>query len=194
MSRRRPEMTTPEGGAGRPGAAPPPPADPPAPAPAGAGPATGGSITGGPAGPAGPVVELSPAARRVAVSVGGLAVLLAAIDAYVVVSIFVPILTSLGLAVNKLEQATPIVTGYLLGYVAGMPLLARVSDRYGRRIVIYAGLAGFAGGSALTGWAPTENWLVIGRTLQGVAGGALLPVTLALAADLFAERSRARVL
>src|SRR5262245_56542937 len=206
MSRRRPEMTTPEGGAGRPGAAPPPPADPPAPAPAGAGPATGGSITGGPAGPAGPVVELSPAARRVAVSVGGLAVLLAAIDAYVVVSIFVPILTRLGLAVNKLEQATPIVTGYLLGYVAGMPLLARVSDRYGRRIVIYAGLSGFIAGSAFTAlaayqtdhhflpswWSP-ETWLVIGRALQGLAGGALLPVTLALAADLFGEASRPRV-
>src|SRR5262249_8051296 len=113
-----------------------------------------------------PQAYSSTAGRRIAVGVGGLTVLLAAIDAYVVVSIFVNILNSLGLPINRLDRATPIVTGYLLGYVAGMPLLARVSDRYGRRIVIYAGLAGFAGGSALTGWAPTENWLVIGRTLQ----------------------------
>jgi len=83
MPRRRPDVTTPGGGVGKPGAAPPPPAS--------------GSPAGGSAvalRSAGPVVELSPAARRVAVSVGGLAVLLAAIDAYVVVSIFVPILTT----------------------------------------------------------------------------------------------------
>src|SRR5262244_1955116 len=100
MSRRRPEMTTPEGGAGQPGAAPPPPAQAGSATPARAGGGSAGGGSAAAASSAGPAVELSPAARRVAVSVGGLAVLLAAIDAYVVVSIFVPIMTSLGLAVN----------------------------------------------------------------------------------------------
>jgi MFS family permease len=46
----------------------------------------------------------------------------------------------------------------------------------------------------MTAWAPTVGWLEVGRIVQGASGGALLPVTLALAADLWSERSRARVL
>jgi MFS family permease len=132
--------------------------------------------------------------RRVAISAGSLAVLLGALDTYVVVTIMTDIMRDVGIGINQIQRVTPIVTGYLLGYIAAMPLLGRASDRFGRKLLLQASLAGFAVGSVITALSTDLDILVVGRVIQGTASGALLPVTLALAADLWASRNRAAIL
>ncbi|MFI0444785.1 MFS transporter [Actinomadura sp. 6N118] len=132
--------------------------------------------------------------RRIAIGVGGTVVLLAALDAYVITTIIVTVTQDLGIPINRLERVTPVLTGFLLGYVAAMPLLGQLSDRFGRRAVLQACLAFFALGSAITAYAGGVPLLTTGRVIQGIAGGALLPVTMALAGDLWEERQRPVVL
>lgn len=137
------------------------------------------------------------AGRGIAISAGSLAVLLGALDAYVVVTIMRDIMSDVHIPINQLQRITWIITMYLLGYIAAMPLLGRASDRFGRKLVLQISLALFIVGSVVTALA--GHWgdfhlLIAGRTIQGIASGALLPVTLALGADLWAQRNRASVL
>jgi MFS family permease len=124
----------------------------------------------------------SPTARRRLVFAAA-AVLLAAADTYVVVLALPSIMNDVGLSIDRISEAAPIVSGFLLGYVAMLPLLGRLSDVYGRRPVFVACLAAFAVGSLLTASAENLGMVVAGRTIQGLGGGGLVPVTLALVAD-----------
>ncbi|HET9692208.1 MAG TPA: MFS transporter [Acidimicrobiales bacterium] len=125
-----------------------------------------------------------PVRRPAAVlAVASLAVLLAAADTYVVVVALPAIMAGVGLGLDQLGRATPVVSGYLLGYVAVLPLLGRLSDVAGRRPVFLACLGCFAAGSLVTATAHALAVLVAGRALSGLGGGGLVPVTLSLVAD-----------
>lgn len=138
--------------------------------------------------------------RPALLSLTGAGLFLAALDAYVVVTVLVnskpgaSILTSLGIPVNHFERATPIITGFLLGYLAAMPLAGGLSDRFGRLRIFTLSLIVFAGGSLLTATASSLPQLVVGRLFQGAGGGALVPCVLALAADLYPAGGRSPVL
>ena len=120
--------------------------------------------------------------------------MIAAADAYAVATVLPRMLADTGLAIDRIEQATPIISGFLAGYVVAMPLLGAVSDRQGRLPVYLGALAVFAAGSILTALAPTLPWLVLGRAVSGLGGGALVPVTIAMAADIFHGTGRDRAL
>jgi len=127
---------------------------------------------------------------RALLALAAVAVAFAAADTYVVVLALPDLMAGVGLSVDQLQQAAPIVSGFLLGYVAMLPLIGRISDVRGRVPVLTAGLVVFAAGSLVTALAYDLPSLVVGRFLQGVGGGALVPATLALVADLYPVERR----
>jgi MFS family permease len=114
----------------------------------------------------------------------------AAADTYVVVLALPDMMASVGLSAEQLQRAAPVISGFLLGYVAMLPLIGRVADLRGRVPVLVGSLVVFALGSLVTAASYDLPSLVVGRFVQGVGGGGLVPVTLALVADLYPVQRR----
>jgi len=136
-----------------------------------------------------------------------------------VVSAFLPeLITELGLPLDTgLDDASWIVTSYLLAYTVSLTFMGRLSDLIGRKGVYVICLLIFIAGSILVAVAhaaPTE-WLytlyrrlgerpdpayvnlqvlILGRIIEAIGAGALVPVTLALVGDIFPPTERARPL
>lgn len=87
-----------------------------------------------------------------------------------------------------------VVTSYLLAVCASQPATGWLSDRFGRRQVFLWSLGSFVVASALCAAATDLRTLVACRVLQGLGGGALMPVGMAMALDLFAPERRGRAM
>ena len=91
-----------------------------------------------------------------------------------------------------LEGQSYVYGGYLLAESALLILAGGMTDVYGRRRMFTLGLAGFGVTSILSGLAPTMEWLVVFRVLQGVAGALLVPGSMALITATFSGEEQGR--
>jgi EmrB/QacA subfamily drug resistance transporter len=101
-------------------------------------------------------------------------------------------LPTIGRTFGDFENLSWIVTAYLLTSTAVAPLYGKLSDIWGRRAMILAAIGLFVAGSAAAAAAPDMIWLIIGRGLQGIGGGGILPLCQSVIADVVAPRERGR--
>ncbi|GAA1791100.1 MFS transporter [Nostocoides veronense] len=135
------------------------------------------------------MTEVSTRARTL-LTFAAIAVALAAADTYVVVLALTDMMQGVGLGIESLQRAAPIISGFLLGYVAVLPLIGRLADLLDRQRVLLGCVAIFVVGSGVTALAVDLAVLVAGRVIQGIGGGGLVPATLAIVAALWPEDRR----
>lgn len=82
---------------------------------------------------------------------------------------------------------------YLLTATVTVPIWGKLADLYGRKRILLIGIFIFLTGSVLCGSANSMLQLVIYRGIQGIGGGAVLPIATTIPGDLFPEEQRARV-
>ena len=132
---------------------------------------------------------LSPRALRGVLASLALVMLAASLDATAVGTALPRIVTDL----RGNDLYTWVFTIYLLTMTVSMPVWGSLSDRFGRRPVLFVGLVIFLVGSALCGLS-TEMWqLIVVRGIQGLGAGAIVPISLATIGDLYPPADRARL-
>src|ERR1043165_7266900 len=101
-------------------------------------------------------------------------------------------LPTIGRHFHDFENLPWVVTAYLLTSTAVAPLYGKLSDIWGRRAMIHLAVGLFLAGSAAAAAAPDMTLLILGRGLQGIGGGGILPLCQSIIADVVAPRERGR--
>lgn len=117
-----------------------------------------------------------------------LGLLLAALDQTIVSTALPTIVSDLG----GLEHLSWVVTAYLLASTAATPLWGKLGDQYGRKRLFQLAIVIFLIGSALCGMARDMPQLIVFRALQGLGGGGLIVLSMAIVGDLVPPRERGR--
>src|ERR1700726_2747337 len=111
-----------------------------------------------------------------------LALFMVTLDNLVVTTALPSIRLSLGAGIDALEWT---VNAYTLSFAVLLLTGAALGDRYGRRRMFVAGLLLFVLTSVGCALAPTIEWLIVARALQGVGGALVVPLAMALLGAAF---------
>jgi EmrB/QacA subfamily drug resistance transporter len=117
-----------------------------------------------------------------------LGMLLAALDQTIVSTALPTIVSDLGGA----NHISWVVTSYLLASTALTPLWGKLGDQFGRKRVFQTAIVVFLIGSALCGLSQNMSQLIASRALQGIGGGGLMVLAMALIADVVPPRDRGK--
>ncbi|MGG1399925.1 MDR family MFS transporter [Bacillus salipaludis] len=118
-----------------------------------------------------------------------LAILMAAMDNTIVATAMATIVSDLG----GFDKFIWVTSAYMVAVMAGMPIFGKLSDMYGRKRFFIFGLVIFLAGSALCGIAQSIIQLSIYRAIQGIGGGALMPIAFTIVFDIFPPENRGKM-
>jgi EmrB/QacA subfamily drug resistance transporter len=117
-----------------------------------------------------------------------LVLLLASLDQTIVSTALPTIVGDLG-GISKLSW---VVTAYLLASTVVGPLYGKLGDLYGRKVLLQSAIVIFLVGSALCGISQNMTDLIVFRAIQGLGGGGLFVITIAVVGDIIPPRDRGR--
>ena len=135
-----------------------------------------------------PAAERKLGRREVVAIIGGLslAMFLSALNQTIVATA----LPTIGRSFDDFENLSWVIIAYLLTSTVVAPLYGKLSDIYGRRGMMLVALGIFMAGSAASAAAPNMLMLILGRGLQGIGGGGIVPLTQSIIADAVPPRER----
>lgn len=117
-----------------------------------------------------------------------LGMLLAALDQTIVATALPTIVGEL----HGLDKLSWVVTAYLLTTTLSTPLYGKISDLYGRKKIFQIAIVIFLIGSALSGLSQNMVELIVFRAVQGLGGGGLMALAMAIIGDIVSPRERGR--
>ena len=126
----------------------------------------------------------------VALAVIGLGAFFTALDQTVVVTVLPAVMRDLRIPIGELDRVAWVVTAYLLGYTAFMPIIGRWADVYGYPRVYLLMLGVFAGGSVLVAVSGSLEWMIGARVVQAIGGAAAAPIGMAMAVSVVPPERR----